>query len=121
MSNKLYLFSDDDYKARLSIITALNKLKESWRRVQESIIFVDRNGHLPSIIKAEKVYSPGGSLAEIKVELQRIAPNITKKQNNIRDFPESKKMDEWRTELAKLLAIREDLIKKKTSIENERS
>ena len=121
MSNKLHLFADEDYKGRLPIIEAINKIKSNWKRVQESIIFVNKNGHLPSRVESEKTYSPGSSIAEIKVELQRIAPNITKKQNNLRDFPMSKKADEWRTELSKLLAIREDLIGKKNKIEYERA
>lgn len=117
----MHTFNDDDIDGRKPIVSSLLSIREAWKRIQEDIIYVERNGRLP-IGKKEVNDSPvGSSTAELKVQLQLLYPNISKLKKKIEEMPDSKKVDGWKADYDRLLAIKIDTINKIKKIENERA
>jgi hypothetical protein len=105
----------------LPILNAIIKNKEKWRRVQESINYVKKNGYLPTEIDKEKDKVIGASVAELKVSIVEIAPKISKLKKNLTLNPDSKKADGWQIELSRLVAIKSDILLKIEKLRNERA
>lgn len=121
MSNKLHTFDDNDCDGRRPVVNSLLNIRQSWKKVQEDIIYVERHGMLPISQKVEKETPIGSSTAELKVQLQLLYPNISKLKKKIEEMPDSKKVDGWKADYNRLMAIKLDTINKIKKIENERA
>ena len=85
MSNKLHDFDDNDVNGRATITKQINEIKEEWKKVHTNIIQVERTGNYQSANEQPKIISP--VVAQLKVTLQEINPNISKLKKKLANDP----------------------------------
>lgn len=108
MSNKLHDFEDNDVKGRALVTKKINEIKEEWKKVHTNIIQVERTGNY-QITEQPKIISP--IVAQLKVTLQEINPNISKLKKKLANDPNNKKRAEWEENLGRLQIQKKAILK----------
>lgn len=100
MSNKLHDFDDNNVKGRAPITKQINAIKEEWKKVHTNIIQVEKTGNYQIEDEKPKIITP--VVAQLKVTLQEINPNISKLKKKLANDPNNKKRAEWEENLGRL-------------------
>lgn len=112
LSNTLHQYADDDLEGVLPVISKIGSVRSEWKNVKKSIQYFDKTGKLPEEQPESSIFTraenaPG--LAELKVELNRLNVNISKYSKKLETFPDHKKIEQWREDLAKMEALKFEL------------
>ena len=114
-SNQLHEFADNDIEGVKPIMDQIDSKRAEWTQVCKTIEYFDRTGTLPEVRPEHDILSPKESLpgvAEVKVELGRLAVNISKYRRKLELTPDHKKAEQWREDLAKMEALKFELNQK---------
>jgi hypothetical protein len=114
-SNQLHEFADNDIEGVRAVMDQIDAKRAEWTQVRKTIEYFDRTGTLPEARPEHDILSPKESLpgvAEVKVELSRLAPNISKYKSKLELTPDHKKAEQWREDLAKMEALKFELNQK---------
>ncbi len=111
LSNTLHTFRDEDVDSVRPVITQILKKREAWKKVVGKMEHFTKFGKLPEekhdSVTAE---TPSGSnLSDLKVKLQLLNVNISKYEKKLLQTPNHTKAEQWREELAKMLALKIEL------------
>ncbi len=110
MSNKLHDFTDNDVDGRKVIVAQILSKKEEWKSVQTKIIQVEKGTYIEAVIEKPKKFNTA-AVAELKLSVAQINPNISKLKKKIAEQTTSKRLQGWVEELGQLTAIKNDMIK----------
>jgi hypothetical protein len=112
LSNTLADFADDDVEGRTPVVDQILAIREQWKDVRYELqTGQKRTPEKPAKPTVETVAltSKGKGQAELKLEIQRHAVNISKQRTKLTERPDHKLATTWQNELARLLAIKEHL------------
>ncbi|QMW04090.1 hypothetical protein [Spirosoma foliorum] len=106
LSNKLADFADNDVECRRPFVDQILAIREQWKDVRYEIQTGQKRREEPT--PKPTTASQGLQAAEIKLELQKTRVNISKNEKKLREQPDHAKASVWATELARLLAIKDE-------------
>ncbi|MVM37279.1 hypothetical protein GO730_05890 [Spirosoma sp. HMF3257] len=106
LSNKLADFADNDVEGRRPLVEQILAIREAWKDVRYEL----QTGQKRREEKEAKpsTASQGLHPAEAKLELQKTRVNISKYEKKLREQPDHAKANIWQSELARLMAIKEE-------------
>jgi NTP pyrophosphatase (non-canonical NTP hydrolase) len=112
LSNTLADFADDDVEGRRPVVEKIMEIRERWKDARYELqTGQKRRPEKPAKPTVETVAetSKGLRQAELRLEIQRHAVNISKKRKNLAEQPEHSRASTWQAYLARLEAIKEHL------------
>ncbi|WP_254561781.1 hypothetical protein [Dyadobacter diqingensis] len=114
LSNTLHEFRDDDIEGVRPVIAQIDAKRREWSQVLKTIDYFDKTGTLPKQQPDQSIMASiekKEGVAELQLEINRLSVNISKYTKKLETTPEHKKAEQWREDLAKMEAMKNELRK----------